>query len=81
MQGTIDLASYRLDAWITSFATKRLASMRAAQPQGVYVGGYGWVENLKPEVDRTHRGHAAARRGSAALRTRQRHAASFMRHR
>ena len=50
MQGTIDLASYRLDAWITSFATRRLASMRAAQPQGIYVGGYGWVENLKPEV-------------------------------
>ena len=50
MQGTIDLASYRLDAWVTSFATKRLATMRAAQPQGVYVGGYGWVENLKPEV-------------------------------
>lgn len=50
MQGTIDLASYRLDAWITSFATKRLANMRAANAQGVYVGGYGWVENLKPEV-------------------------------
>lgn len=50
MQGTIDLASYRLDAWITSVATKRLASMRAAQPQGVYVGGYGWVENLRPET-------------------------------
>src|SRR5262249_41883605 len=50
MQGTIDLASYRLDAWITSFATKRLASMRASQPQGVYIGGYGWVENLKPEA-------------------------------
>ncbi len=50
MQGTIDLASYRLDAWITSFATKRLATMRAAQPQGVYVGGYGWVENLRPET-------------------------------
>ena len=49
MQGTIDLASYRLDAWITSFATKRLASMRASQPQGIYVGGYGWVENLRPE--------------------------------
>jgi hypothetical protein len=49
-QGTIDLASYRLDAWITSFATKRLATMRAAQPQGVYVGGYGWVENLRPET-------------------------------
>ena len=49
-QGTIDLASYRLDAWITSFATKRLAAMRASQPQGIYVGGYGWVENLKPEA-------------------------------
>lgn len=50
MQGTIDLASYRLDAWITSIATKRLASMRATQPQGVYFGGYGWVENLRPET-------------------------------
>jgi hypothetical protein len=50
MQGTLDLASYRLDAWITSFATKRLAAMRAKQAQGVYVGGYGWVENLKPEM-------------------------------
>ena len=48
MQGTLDLAAHRLDAWVTSFATKRLASMRAAQPQGVYVGGYGWVENLRP---------------------------------
>ena len=50
MQGTIDLAANRLDAWITSLATKRLATMRAAQPQGVYIGGYGWVENLRPEA-------------------------------
>jgi hypothetical protein len=50
MQGTIDLASYRLDAWITSIASKRLVSMRASQPQGVYIGGYGWVENLRPEA-------------------------------
>jgi hypothetical protein len=50
MQGTIDLASYRLDAWITSIASKRLAGMRASQPQGVYIGGYGWVENLRPEA-------------------------------
>ena len=50
MQGTIDLASYRLDAWITSIATKRLAAMRVSQPQGIYVGGYGWVENLRPEA-------------------------------
>jgi len=48
MQGTLDLSSHRLDAWITSFASKRLAAMRAEAPQGIYVGGYGWVENLRP---------------------------------
>jgi hypothetical protein len=47
-QGALDLASHRLDAWITSLATKRLNAMRASQPQGVYVGAYAWVENLKP---------------------------------
>ncbi len=40
--------SYRLDAWITSLATRRLAELRAARPQGLRVGGYGWVENLRP---------------------------------
>ncbi|MDM0117318.1 hypothetical protein QTI66_34955 [Variovorax sp. J22R133] len=48
MQGALDLASHRLDAWITSFASKRLASMRATAPEGIYVGAYGWVENLRP---------------------------------
>jgi hypothetical protein len=48
MQGTLDLSGHRLDAWITSFATKRLAAMRASQPTGLYAGGFGWVENLKP---------------------------------
>jgi hypothetical protein len=48
MQGTLDLSSHRLDAWITSFATKRLDAMRAANAQGIYAGGYGWVENLQP---------------------------------
>ena len=46
--GTLDLCSHRLDAWITSFATKRLAEMRKATPTGVLFGGYGWVMNLKP---------------------------------
>ena len=48
MSGTLDLASHRLDAWITSFATKRLAEMRGASATGVLFGGYGWVTNLKP---------------------------------
>lgn len=47
-QGVLDLATHRLDAWVTSLATRRLSTLRAAQPQGLYVGGYGWVENLKP---------------------------------
>lgn len=50
MTGTLDLCSHRLDAWITSFATKRLTEMRAANPTGMLYGGYGWVMNLKPEA-------------------------------
>jgi hypothetical protein len=48
MQGTLDLGSHRLDAWITSLATKRLTFMRHGTPGGVRVGAYGWVENLYP---------------------------------
>jgi len=48
MQGTLDLASYRLDAWITSFASKRLATLRAQSAVGLRTGAYGWVENLRP---------------------------------
>jgi hypothetical protein len=43
---TLDLAAWRLDAWITSLYTDRLATMRAAQPTGVHVGAYAWVEGL-----------------------------------
>lgn len=52
-QGTLDLASHRLDAWVTSLATKRLAALREAQPQGAYVGGYAWLENLQPATAMT----------------------------
>ncbi|WP_413935687.1 hypothetical protein [Nitrospira sp. BLG_1] len=48
MTGTLDLCSYRLDAWITSLATRRLAAMRQVNRTGVFLGAYGWVENLKP---------------------------------
>ncbi len=48
LTSTLDLCSHRLDAWITSFATKRLAEMRQRDPNGVLFGGYGWVMNLKP---------------------------------
>ncbi len=53
LTGTLDLCSHRLDAWITSFATKRLAEMRKASPTGVLFGGYGWVMNLNPAAAQT----------------------------
>jgi hypothetical protein len=53
LTGTLDLCSHRLDAWITSYATKRLAEIRKTNPAGVLIGGYGWVINLKP-ADGSH---------------------------
>lgn len=47
LAGTLDLCSHRLDAWITSLATKRLVEMRQTNPAGVLFGGYGWVMNLR----------------------------------
>ncbi|UVO50211.1 hypothetical protein M0208_06625 [Sphingomonas sp. SUN019] len=47
--GTLDAASHRIDAWATSLATRRLAALRDGTPTGVMVGGYGWVEGLRPD--------------------------------
>jgi hypothetical protein len=46
--GTLDLASHRLDAWLTSRATRRLAALRAAAPTGIALGAFGFVEELRP---------------------------------
>jgi hypothetical protein len=43
---TLDISSHRLDAWLIGLYTKRLEEMREANPEGIYIGGYGWVENL-----------------------------------
>ena len=45
---TVDLASHRLDAWATSFATKRLEWMRQRKPRGLTIGGYGYLEDITP---------------------------------
>lgn len=45
---TLDLCSHRLDAWITSLSTRRLAAMRDLNPTGSYLGAYGWLEDLRP---------------------------------
>ena len=46
---TLDLCSHRVDAWISSLATRRLADIRATAPTALHVGGFGWVEDLKPD--------------------------------
>ncbi|MEO8628730.1 MAG: hypothetical protein ABI612_11600, partial [Betaproteobacteria bacterium] len=48
LKGTLDVASHRVDAWITSLASRRLTALRAQKPAGLRIGGYGWVLNLKP---------------------------------
>jgi hypothetical protein len=52
----LDLASYRLDAWYGGLFHYQLAHMRGAAGQqhskGLYIGAFGWVENLKPDVRR-----------------------------
>ena len=43
----LDLASYRLDAWIASLAHFRLDQTRTANPNGgIVLGAYGWLENI-----------------------------------
>jgi hypothetical protein len=43
----LDVYSHRLDAWITSLASRRLRAMRDSEKAtGIRIGGYGWVENL-----------------------------------
>jgi hypothetical protein len=53
LRETLDLGAHRLDAWITSFATRRLETMRAARDHGIHLGAYGWVEDLAPGPART----------------------------
>ncbi len=44
---TMDVLTYRLDAWGTSLATRRLATLRQATPTGIRLGAYGWVEQVR----------------------------------
>jgi len=46
--GVLDLASHRLDAWVTAQASRRLATLRTRKPAGVRLGGYGVVEGVRP---------------------------------
>ena len=49
MLQTLDLVSFRLDAWISSLANQRLDHLRQSTGKGLHAGAFGWVENLMPK--------------------------------
>ena len=57
LRGVLDLYAYRLDAWYTSLATRRLTALRTATPAGVHIGAYGWVDDLRPSTAPTSQGY------------------------
>lgn len=53
----IDLCSYRLDGWVNGLIDRQLQGMRglgsgrnAPPRRGIYLGGYSWLEDLRPEA-------------------------------
>ncbi|MEO6526677.1 MAG: hypothetical protein ABIP93_08655 [Gemmatimonadaceae bacterium] len=56
LRGLLDAYAYRLDAWYTSLATRRLSALRAAAPVGIHVGAYGWLDDLQPASAPTSKG-------------------------
>jgi len=47
MFGALDICNHRLDAWFTSLASRRLATLRAAAPAGVVIGGWGCLQDVR----------------------------------
>ncbi|MGE5827757.1 MAG: hypothetical protein ACM30G_05245, partial [Micromonosporaceae bacterium] len=58
---TLDLCSHRLDAWITSYAQRRLSAIRgAAAGGGLHLGAYGVVEDIHRSDGRGSAGYVHA---------------------
>lgn len=74
MGETLDLFTNRYDAWVTSLATRRLHDLRAANPEGVHLGGFGWLVDLQdaevalPGADFVHAPSPAHAATAAVLR-------------
>jgi hypothetical protein len=50
LRETLGLSAARLDAWITAIASKRLVDLRADGKTGTHLGGYGWLEDVRPDT-------------------------------
>jgi hypothetical protein len=49
----LDLCSYRLDAWLLGLVNQRLHQLRIVDgnaQQGIYLGAFGWLENVHPKT-------------------------------
>jgi hypothetical protein len=60
MMQELDLATSRLDAWVTAVATNRLRQLRNARPDGLYLGGYGLALDLTPRSRAPSEGYVLA---------------------
>ncbi|MBZ5534020.1 MAG: hypothetical protein LAO20_21530 [Acidobacteriia bacterium] len=49
---TLDACSHRLDVWVTAVATSILNRKRSAKVNGVHLGCFGWVEEVRPAARR-----------------------------
>jgi hypothetical protein len=49
VQEHLDCCTYRLDAWLSSYAAFRLREIREENAEGIYIGAWGYLEHLKPE--------------------------------
>ncbi len=50
LKESIDVCAHRLDAWICSLFNKKLFELREKRQVGIYLGAYGFTENLKPKI-------------------------------
>ena len=64
--GVLDVCNHRVDAWFTALATKRLESLRATGPQGIVIGGWGCLQDVR----RTRRQRSRAGKPSTSTRRR-----------
>lgn len=53
----LDLCSYRLDSWYLGLVNKRLEKQRQNNSQGIYIGAYGYLEDLRRGAPRTPAGN------------------------
>ena len=45
--GLLDVCNHRADAWFTSLAARRLATLRDTTPEGIVIGGWGCLQDVR----------------------------------